>query len=266
MKLGAIKNRFLIILLRKFEKLIYRKAIHVVALSPGMRDGVLKAGILPQKVSVIPNMSKPDIFYPHKPSDKIIDEFGINLEQTNIIHFGSMGVANGLDYLINTAYLLKKQNISDVNFLFLGDGATLPSLKLKVEKYGLHNVIFLGNHNMRVVAELVNCCDLSITSFKNLPILYTNSPNKLFDSLSAGKPIIVNSAGWTKELVEQHKCGFWVNPDDPQDFVNKILKYKDNQLLLKEWGDNARLLSESSFDKSILSKKIVNLIELNDCK
>lgn len=67
-----------------------------------------------------------------------------------------------------------------------------------VEEYELHNVQFLGNHKMKVVSEIVNCCDISITSFKNLPILNTNSPNKLFDSLSAGKPIVVNSAGWTK--------------------------------------------------------------------
>ena len=72
---------------------------------------------------------------------------------------------------------------------------------------------------MRIFSEVVNCCDASMTSFLDLPILYTNSPNKLFDSLSAGKPIIVNSAGWTKDLVENENCGFYVDPNNPEDFA-----------------------------------------------
>lgn len=87
---------------------------------------------------------------------------------------------------------------------------------------------------MDVVAEIVNCCDISMTSFLDLPILYTNSPNKLFDSLSAGKPIIVNSAGWTKELVEKENCGCYVDPNSPQSFVDMIIKIKDNKDLLLE--------------------------------
>ena len=102
-----------------------------------------------------------------------------------------------------------------------------------------------------------------MTSFLNLPILQTNSPNKLFDSLSAGKPIIVNSAGWTKDLVEKDNCGFFVNPDDPADFIDKIALYKDNKEQLKIWGENARKLSETTFDRSILAKRVAETIEKN---
>ena len=172
-----------------------------------------------------------------------------------------MGKANGLEYLIETARLLKEQGIQDVNFIFLGDGATLPMLKDLVNRYHLDNVKFLGNHKMDVVSEVVNCCDVSITSFLDLPILQTNSPNKLFDSLSAGKPIIVNSSGWTKDLVEKEDCGCYVNPKDAQSFVNKILEIKDNKDLLDRWGKNARSLSLSSFDKSLLSCKMADVVE-----
>ena len=151
--------------------------------------------------------------------------------------------------------------MDDVNFIFLGDGATLPVLKSMVEEYELHNVQFLGNHKMKVVSEIVNCCDISITSFKNLPILNTNSPNKLFDSLSAGKPIVVNSAGWTKDLVEKQNCGFYVDPNDPQDFVDKIIGIKNDNALLAEWGHNARVLSERVFDKSRLIQQLILLID-----
>lgn len=260
-QIGAIKNPILIKILRRFEKWIYKKSEYVVALSPGMQDGVLSAGTPSDKVCVIPNMSKPDKFYPHEPSLEIVKRYNLNLNKFNIIHFGSMGKANGLGYLIETAKLLKEQGIHDVNFIFLGDGATLPILKDLVDKYHLDNVKFLGNHKMDVVSEVVNCCDASITSFLDLPILYTNSPNKLFDSLSAGKPIIVNSSGWTKDLVEKEDCGCYVDPKDPQSFVNKILEIKDNKDLLDRWGKNARSLSLSTFDKSLLSCRMANVVE-----
>ena len=183
------------------------------------------------------------------------------MDKFNIIHFGSMGVANGLMYIIETAKLLQDDHIEDVNFIFLGDGATLPQLQKAVENYKLTNVQFLGSHNMSVVSEIVNCCDVSITSFLDLPILYTNSPNKLFDSLSAGKPIIVNSAGWTKELVEKEHCGCYVDPNNPHDFMKKILKIKNEKELLQKWGENARRISEEIFNKDSLSKRMAEVVE-----
>lgn len=260
-QIGAIKNPFFIWLLRKFEKKIYDKAEFIVTLSPGMEAGVLKVGIPQSKVCVIPNMSKPEEFYPREPNEKIIRQFGLDMTKFNVIHFGSMGVANGLGYIIDAALLAFQQGEYDVNFIFLGDGATLPQLQKCVQEKELTNVQFLGNHKMSVVSEIVNCCDVSITSFLDIPILYTNSPNKLFDSLSAGKPIIVNSAGWTKDLVEKENCGCYVDPRSPQNLVDKLLEIKDNQELLIEWSRNARRLSVEVFNRSKLSKQVAILIE-----
>lgn len=260
-QVGAIKNPILIWCLRKFEKCIYDNAEHVVALSPGMQDGVISAGTPKEKTSMIPNMSKPDLFYPHDVDVEVIKEFGIDTSKFNIIHFGSMGRANGLEYIVDAAKSVKDKGCDDINFVFMGSGATEPILKQKVKEYGLENVQFLGSHNMKTVIEVVNCCDASITTFKNLPILKTNSPNKLFDSLSAGKPIIVNSAGWTKDMVEQEKCGFYVDVENPEMLADKLLEYKDQKELLEEWGKNARRLSVEVYDKAKLSAQVADVLE-----
>lgn len=260
-QIGAIKNPLIIKLLQKFEKRIYDRAEHVVALSPGMKDGVIRAGTSEEKVSMIPNMSKPDKFYPHEPNLDVAKKFGIDLSKFNVIHFGSMGRANGLKYIINAAKILQEGGHNDVCFVFLGDGATYPKLKQQVSEENLNNVQFLGSHPLETVAEVVNLCDASITTFLNLPILKTNSPNKLFDSLSAGKPIIVNSAGWTKDIVENDNCGFYVDPDRPEELSEKLLEVKDNKELLKVWGENARKLSLEVYDKDILSAKLADVLE-----
>ena len=150
----------------------------------------------------------------------------------------------------------------DAAFHVVHHGQFHPLGKTRLGKAsGLDNVQFLGKHKMDIVSEIVNCCDASITSFLNLPILKTNSPNKLFDSLSAGKPIIVNSAGWTKDLVEQEDCGFFADPDHPEDLADKLLLVKDDATLLERWGKNARRLSLEVFDQKVLSSKVADILE-----
>ena len=173
-EIGAIKNKLAIWGLRKFEKRIYDKAEHVVALSPGMKEGVMKAGTQEEKVSMIPNMAKPDKFFPHEKNMEVAKHFGIDTTKFNVIHFGSMGCANGLGYIIEAAKCLSDKGDDSIRFLFMGFGATEPVIKKMAEDYELKNVQFLGSHPMDVVVEVVNCCDASITTFMNLPVLKTN--------------------------------------------------------------------------------------------
>lgn len=260
-QIGAVRNPVLIWLLRRFEARIYRRSEHVVALSPGMQEGVIKAGTPAGKTSMIPNMSKPDIFYPRPVDQGVVERFGLDLNKFNVIHFGMLAVANGLEYIIDAARELKRRGDESINFIFMGEGALEPELKKICQDEGLDNVQFLGNHPVGVVAEVTNCCGASITSFRNLPILATNSPNKLFDSLSAGKPVIVNSAGWTKEMVENENCGFFVDPEKPSMLADRLLEVKDDKPLLEEWGRNARRLSVEVYDKTKLSAQVADVLE-----
>lgn len=260
-QVGAIKNSLLIKVLLILEKEIYFQSSHIIALSPGMQEGVLNTGVSRDKVSVIPNMSKPDLFYPRPCNDDVLQKYNIDLKGFNLIHFGTMGVANGLTYIIDAAEVLKKQNVDDVQIYFAGKGAMEAELKMRCQEKNLDNVHFLGYMNTYEISEVVNCCDATITTFKNLPILQTNSPNKLFDSLSAGKPCIVNSAGWTKDLVEEAKCGFYVNPEEPSDLAARLVDVKENQMALRDMGRRARELALNKYDKALLSDQFLTIIE-----
>jgi glycosyltransferase involved in cell wall biosynthesis len=257
--LGGLKNPLLIKLAKAFEKCIYNNALHIIALSPGMKSGVISTGIQDKKVSMIPNMSKVDEFYPREKDWLLCQNLGLNIGSFKIIHFGSLGLANGADSVIDSAIMLKE--VKDVEFVFLGGGSTEEHLKERCIAHNLTNVHFIGKHSMKVTSEIVNLADVSIVSFLDLPILYTNSPNKLFDSLSAGKPIIVNSAGWTKKLVEEHQCGFYVNPNNPKELVDKILFLKNNLSIMLRMGEASRQIAETKYDKKILCKEYLDLVE-----
>ncbi len=262
-QMGAINNKLIAKILYRFERLIYKKSKHIIALSPGMREGVLKQGVSLKKVSLIPNMSKTDKFYLRIKNTKTASGFNINLNNFNVIHFGAMGIANGLEYITDAAVLLKKENVNDISFVFLGNGKMKESLIKTAREYELNNIIFIDSQPMDTVSEIVNLCDCSIVSFADIPILKTNSPNKLFDSLSAEKPVIVNSAGWTKEMVEKNNCGAYVDPKNPKELSELLKKWKNSPELMLTMGKNSRKLAESVYDKSILSKKFVDIIKSN---
>lgn len=257
-QLGIFKSPWIIIPLRWFEKKIYQNANHVIALSPGMQDGVLK--YLPiEKTSVIPNMSKIDKFWNRPINFELLKELKLEEETFKIIHFGALGMSNAANTIIESAKFFKED--PSVQFLFVGGGSEEENLKQMCTNYELTNVRFYGKVAMRKLSEMVNLCDVSIVSFKDLPILYTNSPNKFFDSLSAEKPIIVNSAGWTKDIVEEHNCGYYVNPNNPEDLVQKIKYLQRHPEVVKLMGQNARKLAETKYDKTLLCRKFVEVIE-----
>ncbi|WGK64713.1 glycosyltransferase family 4 protein [Croceiramulus getboli] len=256
-QMGGLKNPILIAIAKQLEKNIYKSAEHIIALSPGMADGVLKYESS-EKVSMIPNMAKIDEFFPREHNHELLTALGLKANSFKLIHFGALGLANGVESIIDSAILLK--DYPDIEFIFVGGGSREPYLKDLCQKYKLNNIHFLGKYPMNTLSEIVNFCDISLVSFMDLPILYTNSPNKLFDSLSAGKPIIVNSAGWTRNMILENECGFYVNPNHPEELKDLIISIKNDDALLDKLGRNSRKLAETTYDKSILCNKFADVI------
>ena len=144
----GITNPIVVWALRLLERCSYEKSEHVISLSPGMEEGVLKVGTPKEKSTMVPNMSKPDKFFPHDPNQDIIKEFGIDMSKFNLIHFGAMGFDNHLEYIVEAARLAQEQGYSDLNFIFLGDGSTKPAMeeltRTKVGNFDISDAIRLS--------------------------------------------------------------------------------------------------------------------------
>ena len=258
-QMGVLKNKLFIGLLRWFERLVYKNASHIVALSPGMAEGP-KSVVSENKISIIPNMSKIDKFWPRT---KNID-FGLSLDLSpntfKIIHFGAMGDVNGLDNLVDAAALSIKKNIKNIDFILIGGGKRKIHYQERKKSEKLFNLHILDRLPMNQISELVNLCDICYIGVSRFPILEINSANKFFDSLSAGKPLIINFGGWMQEIIEKANCGIRVKPTDPEDLLEKILFLQKNQETRQKMGKNARKIAEKEFDKSILCKNFAQLV------
>lgn len=259
-QMQGLKNPILKRIALLLELKIYNKAYHIITLSPGMHKGVMNRGVSDNKISMIPNMAKSDIFYPREKDSLMMKRLLLNDNKFYVIYFGAMGIANGLENILESALILDQKGEKDIIFLFAGEGGQEEKLKEIIHKQQINNVRFLGQFNMNDMSKLVNISDCSIISFLKIPILETNSPNKLFDSLSAQKPIIVNSAGWTKDMVEKYNCGAYVNPENPEELANLLIDWKNSPEKLYQLGINARILANKKYDKSILTKKLKILL------
>lgn len=254
-ELGFISNFFFKRFLYSLEKDIYRAAKQVVALSPSIKAAIEKKapGV---RVTLIPNMADIAFYQPEDKSPQLVDK--LNLQGKRVVSYlGAMGIANGLDYLIECANATRKAGLN-VHFLLAGEGALKKRLMENAKRLQLNNITFLDFQNRDGVREIMNVTDAVFICYKRHRILETGSPNKFFDGLAAGKMIILNFGGWIRKEVEESQCGVFVDPNHPTDFVKQISTSLGDPKKLKTMQQNARALAEKKYARDQLT---VNFLE-----
>lgn len=256
-ELGIIKNKMLIKLLLWLEKTIYKKSTAIVALSPGMADGIKNVLKTENSVHIIPNSCDTEVFRPdingtairkeHRWDDKLV-----------LLHFGAMSRANGLGFVIDTAERLKANK--DIHFVLIGDGSEKASLIGKIEQLGLSNIEILDSMPKTDLARIVAACDVSMVIFANFSILQHNSANKFFDSLSAGKPVLLNYSGWQRKILEDNEAGFGCELCNLDEFVEKVLHINSHRQQMRQMGQNARRVAIEEFDRDKLANQVLSLL------
>jgi glycosyltransferase involved in cell wall biosynthesis len=258
-QMGALRNPLLARLARALERYVYRASARVVALSPGIHDGVLAAGADPERVVTIPNASDLDLFSPDADGSDVRARLGLE-DRFVCSYFGTMGEANDLTQVIEAAALLRERREDGIAFVLCGDGKRRAELEALSRRLGLSNVIFSDPVPRSAVPSLAAASDACMTIFKDVPILYTCSPNKLFDTLAAGRPALVNTPGWLRQLVEENDAGVFVRPGDAGHLAERVSHLRDHPELVAAYGANARRLAERCFDRELLADRLLGVL------
>ncbi len=258
-QMGALRHPLLILAARWLERAIYRRSRHIIALSPGMRQGIIDAGVDPARITVIPNAADLDLFHPQRDGRRWREQLGN--PRSIALYFGTLGEANDVRQVIEAARVLQERGRTDILIALAGHGRQRPLLEELVRRYGLGNVRFLDPLPKAEIADLVAAADVCLTIFKAVPVLATCSPNKLFDTLAAGKPVIVNTPGWLRLLVEEHQCGRYATANQPNDLADQISFVCDHPEFAREAGRNARKLAERCFDRRRLAADLLTTLD-----
>jgi glycosyltransferase involved in cell wall biosynthesis len=258
--MGLISNSVLIRILRWLERTAYTMANHIVILAPGMGTTLNALGVADAKVTLIPNGCDLELFRPTRRAPPSALP-GIAATDITAVFTGAHGLANGLTQLIEVAARMSKLN-SHLKFVFIGSGSQKPLLVQQATRAGLGNCLFFPPMPKSQLAELLPSFDIGLVFLAPVSAFYYGtSPNKFFDYLSAGIPIVVNHPGWVADLVTASHCGFSAPPSDTDAVVQSLLTLAENPELRHSMGRNARLLGEERFDRLELCKQFVNTIE-----
>lgn len=257
-ELGVIRNRFLKKALEAFEKRVYRNAETVVAVSPTMRTFIEARGGA-GKTACLPNLADCAFFRPEPKRPDLQARFGTG-GRFVVTYFGAMGRVVGLEALLGLARFCQGRS-ENVLFLLAGEGAEKPRLQRLAA--GLTNLRFLEPVNKNGLGELLNVTDLAYVSFLPLPVLQTNSPNKLADALAAGKPVLTNLPGWHADLLVAHGAGWYAPPDAPETAWEILRSLLADPGKLALAGASARHLAEREFDRRLLGTRFAALFDEN---
>lgn len=255
----GMKNPFLLWGMSVLEKLSYSKADACIGLSPGICEGIAKRSQKNKRIALIPNGCDLDLFKPGNRKDLVLE--GVKPTDTVAIFTGAHGIANGLESVLDAAAVLKKKGRDDIKLAFIGDGKLKPSLIKRAKNEGLGNCLFFDPMPKVKLNAIVSNADIGMMILANIPAFYYGtSPNKFFDYISSGLPVLNNYPGWLADMIQENNCGTVVPPNDAEVFANALIYLADNPELRTVFGENARKLAEMEFSRDNLANKFVDFL------
>ena len=232
----------------------YRSAAQVVALSPGMAEGVIAQGYPAERVTVVPNGSDIALF---TVPEAEVKEFRSSLpwlqDRPLVLYAGTFGMVNGVDYLIRLAARVQSQD-PEVRFLLLGDGRTEPELRRLAGELGVldRSVHFLNGIPKSRMPAVLGAATVATSTVVPLRCLQANSANKVFDAMAAGRPIMINHEGWQADLLRESGAGMVLDPYDLDGAAAELLdRLGDPQWIAAAGAASARLAVER-FSRDLL--------------
>ena len=260
--IGALKNPVLRVAARRLERFAYNNARQVIALSPGMRDGVVKTGYPAERVHVIPNSSDVDRFrgegvngerfldrHPHLQGEKIV------------LYAGTLGRINGVGYLVELADAARSMNPA-LHFVIVGSGMEEDKVRSMAEQAGVlgENLTMLPPLPKSEIPDVLAAATVASSLFVDLPEMWHNSANKFFDALASGTPVMINYQGWQAELIHETGAGIVIPPDNAAEGVRLLSALIADEERYAAAQAAAAALADSQFNRDELANKLLQVL------
>lgn len=254
--IGALNNPILRFAVKALERFAYSNSAAVIALSPGMAQGVLRTGYPPGRVTIVPNGADLELFQRNALQGRAFRRrMGIEDRKILVGYLGTLGRLNGVSYLVRIAAALKH----DERFVFLtvGDGLESEKVTALARAEGVlgRNFLMLSQVPKIEVPALFSGVDIATSLFLPIPEMEANSANKFFDALAAGCCVAINYGGWHAELLREAGAGIKLDAD-PRHAASELQALADEPGRIQSAGVNARKLAEDKFSRDELAAKI----------
>lgn len=259
---GALKNPVLITAARWLELFAYNNAEYIIALSPGMKEGIVKRGYPADKVMVIPNSCDLDMFdVTNESGKKLRQGYPWLKDRPLVLYAGTIGKINGVDYLARVAGVVWNLD-PGICFLVIGSGKGEKQLIAEAEKQGIlgKNLFIMPEAPKHEMPAWHAAADMAVSLFINLKEMWPNSANKFFDALAAGRPVAINYGGWQAEILKETGAGLVLDAKDIEKTAFMLAEKLRDEKWLRAAGKAARELAEKRFERNMLAEELERVL------
>lgn len=218
---GAMKRSPLMAVLEWLELRMYAAADHIVTVGNGYRDQLLDRKVPREKISVIPNGVDVRRFQPQPPNRELRARWNGDRKFV-CAYIGTVGMAHGLDVVLQAAELLKQSHREDVQFWIVGDGAERAALEQAAKDRHLTSITFTGMIAKQEIDDVLASCDACLVHLRGTELFGTVIPSKVFETMAMNTPIIMGVRGQAQDIVLDGRGGVAMTPDDPQSLLDGI--------------------------------------------
>jgi glycosyltransferase involved in cell wall biosynthesis len=256
-ELGVLREGFVLQLLRRIEMLLYRQAVCIVGVAHSTRDELVRRGIDPDKIVIIPNGADGDVFRDLEKYNGIRENLDLGRKFV-VSYVGTHGLAHGLETVLECADQLRARD--DIAFLFVGDGAERQRLVDLAERLHLDNVRFLGVQPRERIPYFIATSDVSLVPLRRKPLFEKVLPSKLFEIMGCARPVILGVEGEARRAVEAAGAGLCVRPEDPAALADAILELYRDPARADELGRRGRDFVRRNFCRDKLAEGYLRVL------
>jgi colanic acid biosynthesis glycosyl transferase WcaI len=207
---GMLTNRRILSIVNKACNWVYKKASHIVVLSPGFKKKLIEKGVPERKLSVIFNWCDENSLLKDSSKEETMLPRGFN-----VVFAGNMGPAQALDVVLNAGELLLVSN-PQVNLVMVGGGLDVDRLKKEANSRNLSNIHFISRMSIDEIGKVLTEADALLVHLKDDELFSITIPSKTQAYLAKSRPIIMAVKGDAANLVNEAQAGICIEPENPE--------------------------------------------------
>lgn len=241
--MGALRNKTLIRMSQWLERFLYNHADRIIVNSPGFIPYI--RDICGKTPDLVPNGADAEMFAGADGS-AFRKEHGLE-DAFVVMYSGAHGPANDLETVLDAAKLLKEHE--RIRFVFVGSGKDKPRLEALKAEAGLDNVLFVPPVPKDRIGAVMAAENAGLAILKKLDMFKTTYPNKVFDIMACGDPVLCQIDGVIRDVVEENNAGIFVEPGDPQALADAVLRLAGDPAGCRIMGENGQKAIREKFSR-----------------
>jgi glycosyltransferase involved in cell wall biosynthesis len=258
---GALRRRPLLRFLEFLERRLYRAADHLVTVGDGYKARILVRADVADRISVVTNGVDLQRFVPRAADPAFLREHGLDGKFV-CSYVGTIGMAHGLEVIVEAAKILKERGRDDIRFCVVGDGAHRERLCQAAADSGVaSSVIFTGRQPTARMPAILASSDVCLIHLKACELFESVIPSKIFEAMAMERPILIGVRGTAVDIVRRANAGLEFEPGCADQLAACVIRLADDPSLHFRFGMKARAFVERHYNRDALALEMLDRIE-----